>query len=111
RFVLLFVPFFAPILATMLARWLPGYKRETDKFALNGVLMAGGVLVIVWYFPSRANLEQRIEKEFPVRAVNFLRSHPAQGPLFDNYGYGGYLIANLPEYKVFIDGRGDLYEL
>jgi hypothetical protein len=31
--------------------------------------------------------------------------------MFNNYGYGGYLVANLPEQKVFIDGRGDLYEL
>ncbi len=111
RFVLVFVPFFAPILATMLARWIPGYKREKDKFVLNGVLMAGVVFGMVWYFPTRSKLEQRIKEEFPVRAVNFLHSHPVQGPLFDNYGYGGYLIANLPEYKVFIDGRGDLYEL
>ena len=28
RFVLLFVPFFAPLLATMVARWLPGYDKE-----------------------------------------------------------------------------------
>jgi hypothetical protein len=30
--------------------------------------------------------------------------------MFNTYGYGGYLVGMLPEQKVFIDGRGDLYE-
>ena len=111
RFVLLFAPFFAPILAIMLARWLDGYRREKDKYVLNAVVMVAIVFATVWYFPSRSELERDIEKQFPVRAVNFLHSHPVPGPMFNNYGYGGYLIAHLPEQKVFIDGRGDLYEV
>jgi hypothetical protein len=111
RFVLLFAPFFAPILATMLARWIDQYERKKDKYVLNGVLMAGMVFATLWYFPTRSQLEHDVEKQFPVRAVNFLRHHPVQGPMFNTYGYGGYLIAHLPEQKVFIDGRGDLYEL
>jgi len=111
RFVLLFVPFFAPLLAMMLARWIPGYYRAKDKFALNAILMAGMALAIIWHFPSRSDLEENVQRVFPSRAVNYLRSHPLQGPLFNTYGYGGYLIAYLPEQKVFIDGRGDLYEL
>ena len=49
-------------------------------------------------------------EQFPVRAVNFVRSHPVSGPIFNNYSYGGYIVGNLPEHKVFIDGREDLYE-
>jgi hypothetical protein len=110
RFVLLFAPFFSPILAIMLVPWLDRYHREKDKFVLNAVLMAGTVFAMVWYFPTRSELEHVVETGFPVRAVNFLHSHQLQGPLFNNYAYGGYLIGNLPEHKVFIDGRGDLYE-
>ena len=111
RFVLLFAPFFVPILAIMLSRWLDRYHREKDKFVLNGVLMTAVVAAIVWYFPSRSELEHDVEKQFPVRAVKFLRSHSVHEPIFNSYGYGGYLVAYLPEHKVFIDGRGDLYEL
>jgi hypothetical protein len=111
RFVLLFAPFFAPILAIMLARWIDQYQRGIDKYVLNGVLMAGMAFATVWYFPTGSELDHDVEKQFPVRAVNFLRNHPVQGPMFNTYGYGGYLIAYLPEQKVFIDGRGDLYEL
>jgi hypothetical protein len=110
RFVLLFSPFFSPILAIMLARWLQPYHREKDKFVVNAVLMAGVAFAMVWYFPTRSKLEHVVETQFPVRAVNFLHSHQLQGPLFNNYAYGGYLIGNLPEHKVFIDGREDLYE-
>jgi hypothetical protein len=111
RFVLLFVPFFAPMLATMLARFIPGYYRAKDKFVLNAALMSSAAVATVWYFPSRADLDQKVERVFPSRAVSYLHSHPLQGPLFNTYGYGGYLIAYLPEQKVFIDGRGDLYEV
>ena len=111
RFVLLFVPFFAPIFAVMLARWIPAYSRNKDKFVLNAVIMTAAAAAMIWYFPSRSNLEKKVERSFPVRAVNYIRSHPVPGPMFNTYGSGGYLIAYLPEHKVFIDGRGDLYEL
>ncbi len=44
---------------------------------------------------------------FPCGAVQFLKQHPeyTKLKLFNDYGWGGYLIAALPEQKVFIDGR------
>lgn len=111
RFLLLFVPFFAPLFAVMLARWLRPYNRNVDKFLINAALMAGVIFAMVWYFPSRLRLEQAVEKRFPVGAVNYLRNHGIRGPLYNTYGAGGYLIWALPQQKVFIDGRGDLYEL
>jgi hypothetical protein len=110
RFLLLFVPFSAPILAVMVARWLPPYDRKKDHFLLNAILMAGAAVAIASYFPKRADLEKITSESFPVRAVQYLRQHPVQGPVFNSYGYGGYLVGMLPEQKVFIDGRGDLYE-
>jgi hypothetical protein len=111
RFVIIFAPFFAPITATILARWLDKYRREKDKYVLNFAIMATAVFAMAWYFPSSADLEQKLAAQFPVRAVNFLRAHPVPGPMFNNYGYGGYMVKNFPEQKVFLDGRGELYEL
>jgi hypothetical protein len=31
--------------------------------------------------------------------------------MVNEYVYGGYLIWAAPEYKVFVDGRGDIFEL
>jgi hypothetical protein len=73
--------------------------------------MSAAVFALIWYFPSERELEQSVEKQFPVRAVAYLRAHPNPGRIFNTYGAGGYLIAYLPERRVFIDGRGDLYEV
>lgn len=112
RFLLLFVPFFAPFFATLLARWLPRYDRAKEHYVLNAVLMALVVAAMVWYFPSSANIQQIVARSYPVKAVDYLRQHRVPGPMYNTYGYGGYLVfSRWPEQKVFIDGRGDLYEV
>lgn len=108
RFVLLFVPFFAPLLATTAARWLPRYDARKNKYVLNAVLMVGVIAAMVHYFPSRAFLDEKVAEKFPSKAVDYLREHQVPGPMFNNYGFGGYLVWS--GQKVFIDGRGDLYE-
>jgi hypothetical protein len=108
RFILLFVPFCAPLLAVVFARWLPRYNRKIDKYVLNAALMAGVVAAMVHYFPSRTFLDKKVSENFPVDAVKYLRQHPIPGPMFDDYGFGGYLIWS--GQKVFIDGRSEVYE-
>jgi hypothetical protein len=110
RFLLLFVPFAAPIFAVLLAKWFPPYDRKKDHPILNATLIAGAIIAMVWYFPTRGGIARIAGETFPVRAVEYLRLHPITGPMFNTYEYGGYLVGMLPEQKVFIDGRGDLYE-
>ncbi|MGH9496875.1 MAG: hypothetical protein ACRD3B_17900, partial [Candidatus Sulfotelmatobacter sp.] len=111
RFILLFVPFCVPLVATVAARWLPHYDRARDKYVVNAVLMAGVLAAMVHYFPSKAFLDEKVAENFPSRAVEYIKQHPTPGPMFNNYGFGGYLIWSLgPEHKVFIDGRSEVYE-
>jgi hypothetical protein len=111
RFLLVFVPFLASVLAMIVARWMPAYDRTKDKFLLNLALMVAIVGAIVHYFPSRAELQRNVAKTFPVAAVEYLQQHSVPEPMFNNYGFGGYLVlTRAPEHKVFIDGRGDVYE-
>jgi hypothetical protein len=111
RFVLVFVPFATPALAAILATWVQPYERGKDKFALNAALIVLVLSSIVHYFPSTEGLQERVAKNFPVSAVSYLQNHPAPGPMFNSYGFGGYLVwSRSPQYKVFIDGRGDIYE-
>lgn len=41
----------------------------------------------------------------PCEAVEFLRKQEKKGNLFNPYEQGGFLIWQLPEYKIFVDGR------
>lgn len=47
-------------------------------------------------------------KTFPVQAVKVIQQRHYVGPLFNNYGWGGYLIWKL-RWPVSIDGRAGLY--
>lgn len=42
---------------------------------------------------------------YPEEAVSYLKTNVKEGEIFSEYQWGGYLIWNLPEKKVFIDGR------
>lgn len=43
---------------------------------------------------------------YPRHAVNFIKQNKIQGPMYNFYTWGGFLIWSMyPEYKVFIDGR------
>ena len=111
RFLLLFVPFAAPFLAVLLSRWVPPYEPGKDKHALNALLMTVVVLAIVRFFPSQKELGASVSQHWPVKAVQYLERNPPPGPMFNTYGYGGFLIYSLDgENKVFIDGRAELYE-
>jgi hypothetical protein len=108
RFLLLFVPFFAPLLATILARWVPAYSKAKDQYVLNFALMAGVAIAIVHFLPSRADMEKRVADQFPVQALAYMQRHAVLGPLLNSYGFGGYMIE--AGYKTFIDGRSELFE-
>jgi hypothetical protein len=108
RFLLLFVPFFAPLAATMLAPCAPAYNKAKDHYLLNFALMAGVVIAMAHYFPSQADMEKKVAQQFPVQALEYMRAHPVPGPLFNSYGFGGYMIE--AGYKTFVDGRSELFE-
>jgi hypothetical protein len=111
RFLLIFIPFFLPLVAVIFARWLPAYDRKKDIYFMNAALMALVLLGIWRFFPTRSDLDQKIAQDFPVNAVNYMRQHAVPDPLFHSYGFGGYLIySRWPEHKIFIDGRADPFE-
>ena len=59
----------------------------------------------------RVARQAAIEGEtYPAAAVEFLRAHPESGAIYNEYGWGGYLIWKLyPQREVYIDGRADVY--
>ena len=78
--------------------------------ALNAAVLAIAAVLIALGFPSANNLQEQINKNNPVKAVEFIRRAGLSGRMLNDYVYGGYLIWAAPERKVFVDGRADLFE-
>lgn len=111
RFMMIFVPFFVPLLASMLARWMPRYDPAEDKPIVNACLIGLTFAAILLFFPTSLDLQAAVSKQFPSAAVEYLNQHSVPEPMLNSYSFGGYLIWRRgPEHKVFIDGRGDVYE-
>jgi hypothetical protein len=60
---------------------------------------------------GRTLMDYRHDKKiFPVDAMEFVKQNRISGKMFNNDGWGGYIIyTSYPEYKVFFDGRSDMY--
>lgn len=72
----------------------------TAVFAFFGYKVAG-------YDFAKAFSSNVYNAGLPVEAVGFLKKNHIGGRIFNEYGWGGFLIWNLyPDNKVFIDSRG-----
>ncbi len=74
------------------------------------LLLAGMALLRVVQASDPALNAAKHAEALPVDAVDFLGQTEPPGPIFNNYNWGGYLIWELPQYPVFVDGRTDLYD-
>jgi hypothetical protein len=55
------------------------------------------------HYPTYANFVQ------PVEAVEYIRMHNLPTQIFNKLEWGGYMIWTIPSYRVYIDGRPDMY--
>jgi hypothetical protein len=124
RHVSLFAVILAPILLKVLTDII---ARTSDPFsawytnrnlhtrAIDSSLRpylwptVGMVLVIVLVTTGLIRF-QFDDKKFPVKAVEFLRREKIPGNVFNDDEFGDYMIyAAWPTYRVFMDGRSDMY--
>jgi hypothetical protein len=125
------VPFFVlvamPILAEHSWDWFTSQrwgqwltkpeKREVGagamlKIVLNVLLLIVAPLTLAVMRVHRNVVTQATTEaqQFPLAAVDFMRAHNTPQPIFNEYGWGGYLIwKTYPDYRVHIDGRADVY--
>ncbi len=85
------------------------FRRHVWIYAAIGVCtliaLNGGNVGSARVMDYRHNAER-----FPVNALDFALKNQITGRMFNNDGWGGYIIyESYPEYKVFIDGRSDMY--
>jgi hypothetical protein len=109
RMLFVFGIVIGPIVARVLA---PAFGPDSRKEhpVLNAILLAAFAVMIARIFPTPAELRDQVQRTSPVAAVEFIRHAGVAGPMLNEYGFGGYLIWSLPEQKVFVDGRGDVFD-
>jgi hypothetical protein len=86
----------------------PGQIHRTLNVAILGVLILAVVVKAASIVPGEVN-NAHFNKTLPVQAVAYIKRTRPPGRLFNTYNWGGYLLWDLPQYPVFIDGRTDLY--
>jgi hypothetical protein len=97
-----------PILAPRL-KLFPPYERELDKPWLNAGIMAAVVGSLIFFFPSAAQLQQKVDEEYPKAALEPMQRQHLSGRIFNQYKWGGYMEWYAPELKTFVDGRADIF--
>jgi hypothetical protein len=110
RMLFLFGIFAGPVLCRLCSGLWEGYDPSRDSRVGNSVLMSVAAAIVLLSFPSVQQLEEQVRSKSPVAAVNYIRAAGLSGNMANEYEFGGYLIWALPERKVFIDGRSDVYE-
>lgn len=83
---------------------------KRDHPIINAIFIFGGLAAIASAFPTAGALQDQVRRTSPVAAVDYIRRQGLSGPMLNEYVFGGYLIWALPEHKVFIDGRADVYD-
>jgi hypothetical protein len=124
RHVSLFAIVLAPILLKTMAGILARAPETFLKFCqirnrnlnaidahISGYLwpMLSTVLVVV--LAGTGMVKYHFDnKKFPAAAVEFLKREPIVGNMFNDDEFGDYMIFTAwPEYRVFMDGRSDMY--
>ena len=80
--------------------------RALNAVTLLCVLTFSGLRV----YHTIRQLADSESRNFPAAAASFLDNRQIPTPMFNHYDWGGYLIWRLyPKYRVWVDGRTDLY--
>ena len=121
RNISLFAVIAAPVIAELLAAFLPaswqaaGHRPVQRSRAIVNLVASLAILlgIAVPSVLAHATLaaQARAERQtFPAGAVAYLRTHLVPSRGFDSYNWGGYLIWTLyPGRLVYVDGRPDMY--
>lgn len=90
------------------SEWFLSAEKQL-KYHLSLIFMV--ILFSIMCIYSGEKLGIGISKDrYPDKIVDFIDQNSVQGNIFSEYGWGGYLIWRLPDRKVFIDGRMDVYK-
>jgi hypothetical protein len=122
------IPFFVIAAAPILAEWtgqtlskFAYWLKVEQGFARIDQQLRGFIWPILvclatlgWlayhYVETKTPINQFSAQVFPVQAVDWLKDHPLEGQMFNDFNWGGYLLYRLwPDQRVFVDSQSDFY--
>jgi hypothetical protein len=121
RHVSIFVLVAAPLLSRLIYAWLSNSLGSAfpakPASAIRALRLCNGLVLAAFLGFTLMRLRQVVggqadaeARAFPSAAVSFVSKNRLPGPLLNDYNWGGYLIWKLyPDYRIYIDGRTDLY--
>jgi hypothetical protein len=87
--------------------------RVTPRMARLNALLLALVLIAglakMFYAVNGETVREAQLTRLPVAAADYIRDSQPDGPMFNSYNWGGYLMFAVPDYPVYVDGRTDLY--
>lgn len=87
---------------------IKGMSKEDKKAIVATMYVVISVVVFLSLGNLLTNLKDYVPKdEYPVDAVEYLKDNQKERVIYNDYGWGSYLMLN--DMKVFIDSRCDLY--
>jgi hypothetical protein len=101
---------FGLLTAPVLAHYGWGRERKRSNPVADAVLIFGCLAAMIWIFPGESKLREQVASRNPAGAVRYIRQAGLRQPMLNEYRFGGYLLWALPENKVFIDGRTDIFD-
>ncbi|MFC1761621.1 hypothetical protein ACFL6U_06015 [Planctomycetota bacterium] len=96
----------------LFSRSITFLKKEDQVF--NPILLA--LILLLLLLVSTTILSPLVNarlssKQYPKETLSYLKESPhLEGNIFNQYAWGGIIIKELPNKKVFIDGRADVYQ-
>src|SRR3989344_2138602 len=93
---------------------MPRITNKILRTALVGFLVFMIFFVASGGYYKWASLSKKVGFSIPdglERAVDFVKENNIEGPMFNNFDIGGYLIWKLPDEKVFVDNRPEAYSV
>ncbi|MGD8406093.1 MAG: hypothetical protein PVJ21_20725 [Anaerolineales bacterium] len=128
RIIPIFAIVAAPITARVFSNWLQAQRPKSrftkmEAFIQNMEGQSGGVvwvfitaIIVIGLFASGVTIDPQHkgnvfdEQVFPVDAVRWLKDHPQNGHMLNDFNWGGYiLLETWPEYQIFMDGHTHIY--
>jgi hypothetical protein len=117
RMIVLWCIVLAPFVGEHLGQWISQETSKRRQFAvpvwlpsvtLTLIAFLAGLILAVRFNPSE--FVKREQKEYPQKAIAWLKGSGLRGNCLTRYDWGGYVAWHLKgQVKVFVDGRADFY--